>query len=293
MKNPDPITDYSSSEFSECHQGEVALRLECDKLRAVIDNLSVGIGITDAEGTTLSLNEEGLRIHGFSSEAEMFDGLEHYVSEFELRYPDDRLMPIPEWPASRARRGEYVRDYEVILSRPGVQEPRFISYSVVPIYDNQGRLALLVYNMVDLTERKRAEDALRKSHAELELQVQERSRELKKLVAELALLKDDAFEELLKALETVRTGATYLTSRDDSSTLQELSAGGKPRELTPREAEVLKLLASGESTRQIAKFLCISVKTVETHRSNIMKKLNLQNLADLTRYAIRTGLVDL
>jgi|GEM_PF-1485386 len=271
---------------------EQDLRLECAKLRAVIDNLSVGIGITDADGTTLSLNEEGLRIHGFTSEAEMFDVLDEYVSEFELRYPDGRLMPLEEWPASRALRGEYVRDYEIILSRPGVLEPRFISYSVVPIYDDRNCLTLLVYNMVDLTEQKRSEDRLRKSQAELQQQIQERTRELGKLTRELDLLKNQTFNQLLKVIESACLGQTYLSPGVDDPQRSAFSDDSKQKRLSPRETEVLKLLAAGHSTQQIAGILCISIKTVESHRSNIMRKLKMQNLADLTRYAVRVGLVE-
>jgi DNA-binding NarL/FixJ family response regulator len=122
----------------------------------------------------------------------------------------------------------------------------------------------------------------------------ERSLVLEMLKAGAAgyLLKDETFDELLKAIEVVRAGRTYIPPRFGSLLLQELSIGGAQKGLTPRETEVLKLLAAGRSAQQIAEALCISIKTVETHRSNIMKKLDLQNLADLTRYAIRSGLIE-
>jgi RNA polymerase sigma factor (sigma-70 family) len=61
--------------------------------------------------------------------------------------------------------------------------------------------------------------------------------------------------------------------------------------VTPREREVLKLIAEGYKNKQIAEVLCISVKTVEKHRSNIMEKLDLHNVSDLTAYAIERGIV--
>ena len=61
--------------------------------------------------------------------------------------------------------------------------------------------------------------------------------------------------------------------------------------LSPREREVLQLLAEGKKTAQIADLLHVSVKTVETHRTNTMKKLGLNNIADLTRFAIKEGLI--
>jgi DNA-binding CsgD family transcriptional regulator len=62
--------------------------------------------------------------------------------------------------------------------------------------------------------------------------------------------------------------------------------------LTAREREVLQLLAEGRSNKEVASLLDISVKTAETHRTNIMRKLDVHRVADLVRYAIRTGLVD-
>jgi two-component system response regulator NreC len=64
-------------------------------------------------------------------------------------------------------------------------------------------------------------------------------------------------------------------------------------ELTPREREVLKLIAEGNTNQDIADLLCLSRKTVETHRSNIMDKLDLHKVTDLVKYAIREGLVGL
>ena len=63
--------------------------------------------------------------------------------------------------------------------------------------------------------------------------------------------------------------------------------------LTPREREVLQLLAEGKGTKEIASCLDVSVKTVETHRQNIMNKLNIHSVAELTKYAIRAGLTSL
>lgn len=178
---------------------EQELRLERDKLRAIIDNLKIGIGITDAAGATLSLNTEGLRIHGFASEAEMFADLGRYMEEFELRYPDGRLMPPEEWPAMRAMRLEYVQDYEVTLIRRGAT-PKYITYSVVPIYDDDAQVVLHVYNMVDLTERKRMEDELHQANVELESRIRERTRQLRTLAAESSLNLERRHREIARAL---------------------------------------------------------------------------------------------
>jgi len=61
--------------------------------------------------------------------------------------------------------------------------------------------------------------------------------------------------------------------------------------LTSREREVLQLLVEGKSTKQTASSLCLSIKTIESHRSRIMRKIDVDNIADLTRYAIREGII--
>ncbi len=110
------------------------------------------------------------------------------------------------------------------------------------------------------------------------------------------LLKDCAFEELVRAINAVLKGQTYLCPEmtelvlRDSLHLSEEPKSLEPCPLTLREREVLQLVAEGKNTKEIAELLNVSVKTIESHRSNIMKKLNLHSLAELTKYAIREGL---
>ena len=164
-----------------------ALRLERDKLRAVIDLTDVGFGVTDPNGTTLSLNAAALRMHGFASEAEMFARLDRYIDAFELHYPDGRTIPLEAWPTSRAMRGDYVRNMEVMLVRRDNSEPRFVSYSVAPVCKANHEVAFHVFAMVDLTERKQAEEAVQKAHEELETRVSERTEELRTTIGQLQI----------------------------------------------------------------------------------------------------------
>ncbi|MDP3016063.1 MAG: response regulator transcription factor, partial [Deltaproteobacteria bacterium] len=100
------------------------------------------------------------------------------------------------------------------------------------------------------------------------------------------LLKEDAGSELIRAVQTVRNGGKYLSPLL-SSVLTSLAVEEENTEvLTMREREVLKLLAEGKRTKEIAAALYISPHTVRRHRSNIMEKLNIKNLADLVKYAI-------
>jgi DNA-binding NarL/FixJ family response regulator len=104
------------------------------------------------------------------------------------------------------------------------------------------------------------------------------------------VLKEGAFEELADAIHAVVQEATYLSP--GLPVLEEGRSGARLG-LTPREGEVLKLLAEGKSSKQISADLQMSVKTVEAHRHKVMRKLDLHTIADLTKYAIREGITAL
>jgi len=111
------------------------------------------------------------------------------------------------------------------------------------------------------------------------------------------LLKDCAIEELACAVRAVSLNQTYLSPRIADIVVKNYinKAGRNKSELFPsltnREREILQLLAEGRSARQIAGFLHVSIKTVETHRRNIMFKLDLGSTAELIKYAINEGLI--
>lgn len=113
------------------------------------------------------------------------------------------------------------------------------------------------------------------------------------------LLKDCAFEELFTAIRCANEGHTYLSPRIAGvvvdSYVRRRASGAPPSvaELTPREREVLQLIAEGNNTKRIARDLGVSVKTIETHRRNMMDKLKVHSVAELTKYALREGLTSL
>ena len=113
------------------------------------------------------------------------------------------------------------------------------------------------------------------------------------------LLKDTAFEELVKAIRVVCAGKKYLSPDITDIVLQDYLHPAAATDdhpailLTTREREVLQLIAEGRTTRETADKLHISVKTVETHRKNIMEKLGLRTVAELTKYAVREGITSL
>lgn len=110
------------------------------------------------------------------------------------------------------------------------------------------------------------------------------------------LLKSDAGRDLVAAVEAVQHRRTFFTPKVAQMLLDGYL---RPPEsntldkgvLTPREREVIQLVAEGKSTKEVATTLSLSVKTAETHRTNLMRKLDLHSVADLTLYAVRNGIV--
>ena len=111
------------------------------------------------------------------------------------------------------------------------------------------------------------------------------------------LLKEDSDMELFSAIDKIRNGEIYVTRilvgelEEDLSQIQQNKGQPFQEPLTTREKEVMKMVSEGKSNNEIATLLNISVRTVENHRANIMRKLKLKKTADLVRYAIKEGLV--
>jgi DNA-binding NarL/FixJ family response regulator len=109
------------------------------------------------------------------------------------------------------------------------------------------------------------------------------------------LLKDSGLAELELAVRAVVRGETYLSPAVSRHVIADYlrRTGGAPDSgpLTPRQGQVLQLIAEGKTTKQIARLLGVSIKTVETHRVQLMDRLDIHDVAGLVRYAIRTGMV--
>ena len=106
------------------------------------------------------------------------------------------------------------------------------------------------------------------------------------------LLKKDTFDDLLYAIRAVCDGKRYTSSSLLSEEITHKAPPASANLLSAREKEIVSLIADGLSSREIAERLCISVKTVETHRARIMEKLGVRNVAELVRQAIKTGVID-
>jgi DNA-binding NarL/FixJ family response regulator len=113
------------------------------------------------------------------------------------------------------------------------------------------------------------------------------------------LLKSDAGRDLVAAVEALQNRRTFFTPRVAQMMLDGYLRPSEESEmavqcvLTPREREVIQLVAEGRTTKEIATALSLSVKTAETHRTNLMRKLDLHSVADLTLYAVRNGIVQI
>jgi len=116
------------------------------------------------------------------------------------------------------------------------------------------------------------------------------------------MLKEDADSELISAIKALKTGNIYISPSFSNEVIRNLierrsntekkRGSAVRRALTPREREVLKLVAEGNSNKKVGQKLGISVRTAEHHRLNIMKKLSVTNTAGLVRYALRTKVID-
>jgi DNA-binding NarL/FixJ family response regulator len=110
------------------------------------------------------------------------------------------------------------------------------------------------------------------------------------------MMKSDAARDLVTAVESLQQGRPFFTSRVARAVLDGYlkslaTEGGPAADLTPSERQIVQMLAEGNSNKEVAARLDISVKTVETHRANIMRKLELHSISDLVRYAVRNNIL--
>ncbi|HEV2382206.1 MAG TPA: response regulator transcription factor [Terriglobia bacterium] len=110
------------------------------------------------------------------------------------------------------------------------------------------------------------------------------------------LMKSDAARDLVAAVDSVRQGRPFFTSKVAQMVLEgylvSLAASSPRNVLTPSECQIVQLLAEGNSNKQVASTLKIAVKTVETHRAHIMRKLKLRSVSDLVHYAVRNNMLE-
>jgi DNA-binding NarL/FixJ family response regulator len=115
------------------------------------------------------------------------------------------------------------------------------------------------------------------------------------------LLKTDASRDLVTAVNAVRSNKTFFTAKVaqmvldgylDKKPRKEEVVDAKQTRLTPRQREIVQLLAEGKSSKEVAAQLGLSVKTAETHRANIMRRLDCHSVSELVRYAVRNNIIE-
>jgi DNA-binding NarL/FixJ family response regulator len=119
-------------------------------------------------------------------------------------------------------------------------------------------------------------------------------REVLKVGARGYVSKADAMRDLVTAINAVWSGVTFFTPKVSEIVLEGYldKRGAINNGLTPRQREIVQLLAEGQSSKEIAVALDLSVKTAETHRANIMKRLNCHSITEIVRYAVRNNIID-
>jgi len=155
--------------------GEATLERDrlASELRLVFDNLQEGLVTSTPDGEFVYWNPAALHMHGFSSLEEARVPIAEMQRIFTITTLDDEVVPLEQWPLPRILRGETVRDLELVVRRRDKIWERIYSYAGGVARNEQGRLQLALVSVIDITERKRAELALRRSEEHFRLLVEQ------------------------------------------------------------------------------------------------------------------------
>jgi DNA-binding CsgD family transcriptional regulator len=226
--------------------------------RLVLDALPVGVTLMDRSGDIVVSNPASRRIWAGAVRA----GPRRYAASKAWWVDTGKMLAPEEWASARAlSRGEIsVNEVLEIEAFDGVRKT--MRNSAAPIRDATGSIRGAIVVNEDISTGETAMCARRDS------------------------------SDQMRTLAVLSPAVARLVS--DGHFRRKSSAGDDPAivPLTPRERAVLQLIAEGQNTKEAASTLCISVKTIETHRSNIMKKLRLRSVSDMVRYAIRNRIVE-
>lgn len=200
------------NENTERQQAVEALRNSEAQLRTIFDNLSEGVVVSTLDGHLLTWNRAAMEMHGYSNLDEVRRPLADFADTFELLTLEGEVLPLEQWPLSRIMRGEQLRDLEVRVRHRYSDWERTTNYGGALVRDQEGTPLLAIVSMADITERKRAEEALLQAHDELEQRVRERTEELRLTVEQL---QKEVVERLQAeyALSESRERLRYLSSQ--------------------------------------------------------------------------------
>jgi|GEM_PF-3238369 len=162
-------TEELLSTNQQLHEALAALQDREAQLHAIFDSLTEGLVVADLEGRLLHWNPAAIAMHGVATLEECRRRLPEFANIFELSTLEDGILPLERWPLARILAGETLRDWEVRVRRHGTDWQRVFSYGGRLAYDQNGQPLLAVVTVNDITERKQAEEMLRKSNQHLDL----------------------------------------------------------------------------------------------------------------------------
>lgn len=162
------ITGLKKTE-KKLRESEEQLRLERINLESVMEKIQIGVFYFDENGENCWMNPEALRIHGFTSFSDMLKRFSQYAQEWELSDAAGRVLPIEEWPGSRAFRGENYQNYEIHLHHMKSGRTADVLYNYAAVRDISGKVERFVFTIQDITGRNLADKALRESEELLRL----------------------------------------------------------------------------------------------------------------------------
>ncbi len=140
------------NDISHLKKAKEALKTEHAKLQAIIQNMGIGVIVTDGRGNIITLNTAALKIHGYQTNEEYEARKDKYFEDFELRTFAGEKIPFEDWPNLQAIGGNFVKSYEAILFNRRTNSTKFLSYNVSPLYDDHHKLKYTIFNITDLSE---------------------------------------------------------------------------------------------------------------------------------------------
>lgn len=155
--------DAIRRDIAERKRAEEALRASEAQLQTIVENLDEGLVVSDLNGHLLQWNRAALELHGYDSSEQDRRCFTELVDTFEISTLEGELLPVEQWPLARILRGEKVHELELRLRRIGSDWDRIFSYRGTLVYDANGKPAMAIVTINDITKRKRGEEMLRAS----------------------------------------------------------------------------------------------------------------------------------